>query len=40
MIDYVQAKRQIKKFGDVQAFRKLLTSAAQGFAESHEIEGI
>jgi len=40
MIDYVQAKRQIKKFGDVHAFTKLLVSAARGFAESHEVEGI
>ena len=39
MLDYVQAQRQIKRF-EVQEYKRLLKSAALGFAASHEVSGI
>ena len=39
-MEYIQARRQYKKFKNLQNFKKLIISAALKFEETYDEEGI
>lgn len=39
-MEYIQARRQYKKFKSLQNFKKLILSAAHKFEETYDEEGI